>query len=174
MLLREVLGKTGRIGIGRVVIRTRQYLGALLPIENALVLDLMRFPQELAEPGEFALPKGNSKSYRVTAKEVQMAAQLVESMSVKWQPDDYKDEFRSKLRRIIDEEVAKQSGRRVRKAKAVEAETAPDATTNVVDFMALLKRSLDRKEGKSAARRERAPRRSSASARARNTRRRVS
>src|SRR4030095_5438516 len=96
VLLREVLEKTGRVGIARVVIRTRQDLAALSPLDNALVLDVMRFPQEIVQPDEMSLPAGSSKSYRVTPQEVQMATQLVESMSTKWRPDDYKDEFRSK------------------------------------------------------------------------------
>jgi DNA end-binding protein Ku len=60
VLLREVLEKTGRIGIARVVIRTRQYLAALLPLDNALVLDVMRFPQEIVQPDEMSLPAGSS------------------------------------------------------------------------------------------------------------------
>jgi DNA end-binding protein Ku len=146
VLLREVLAKTDKIGIARVVIRTRQYLAALSPRGDALMLDLMRFPQEIVKADEFELPKGNSKSYRVTPPELNMATQLIEAMTKKWNPDDYQDEFRKRLRKIIDEQVARQKGKKVREHKGEEA--APlDATTNVVDFMELLKRSLD-KDGK--------------------------
>jgi DNA end-binding protein Ku len=134
------------IGIARVVIRTRQYLAALSPRGDALMVDLMRFPQEIVQPDEFDLPKGNSKSYRVTPQELSMATQLIESMTKKWQPDDYKDEFRAQLRKIIDEQIARQKGKKVRETKEAEAEPA-EATTNVVDFMELLKRSLE-KDGK--------------------------
>jgi DNA end-binding protein Ku len=154
VLLREVLAKTGKVGIARVVIRTRQYLAALSPRGDALMVDLMRFPQEIVKPDEFTLPKGNSKSYRVTPQEVAMATQLIESMSRKWNPDDYKDEFRAQLRKIIDEQVAKQSGKKVRAHKT--EDTAPaEATTNVVDFMELLKKSLEKggkQGGRTAAR----------------------
>ena len=143
VLLREVLAKTGKVGISRVVIRTRQYLAALSPRGDALMLDLMRFPQEIVKADEFTLPTGNSKSYRVTPQEVAMATQLIESMSKKWDPDDYKDEFRAQLRKLIDEQIARQSGRKVRARKSEEAAPA-EATTNVVDFMELLKRSLDK------------------------------
>jgi DNA end-binding protein Ku len=171
VLLREVLKKTDKVGIARVVIRTRQYLAALMPMDDALVLNLMRFPQELVEADEFTLPKGGSKDYRVTPKEVEMAGQLIDSMSAKWKPSDYKDEFRAKLRRIIDNEVARQSGRKG-KAKAVEEPAPPaDATTNVVDFMALLKRSLEKKGGGGSSRK--APRKATAK-RTRATRRKVS
>jgi DNA end-binding protein Ku len=146
VLLREVLAKTDKIGIARVVIRTRQYLAALSPRGDALMLDLMRFPQEIVKADEFELPKGNSKSYRVTPPELNMATQLIEAMTKKWNPDDYQDEFRKQLRKIIDEQVARQKGKKVREHKSEEA-TPAEATTNVVDFMELLKRSLD-KDGK--------------------------
>lgn len=146
VLLREVLAKTGKVGIARVVIRTRQYLAALSPRGDALMLDLMRFPQEIVKADEFTLPSGTSKSYRVTPQEMSMATQLIEAMTKKWQPDDYRDEFRAQLRQIIDEQIALQSGKKVRTRKKEEAASAA-ATTNVVDFMELLKRSLD-KNGK--------------------------
>ncbi len=98
VLLREVLNKTDKIGIARVVIRTRQYIGALMPLEDALILNLMRFPQEIVKADEFSLPSGSAKNYRVNDKELEMASQLIESMTVKWNPEDYKDEFRARLR----------------------------------------------------------------------------
>lgn len=153
VLLREVLAKTGKVGVARVVIRTRQYLAALSPRGVALMLDLMRFPQEIVTADEFTLPTGNSKSYRVTPQELGMATQLIESMTKQWKPDDYQDQFRAQLRKIIDEQIARQTGKKVRAHKKEEAAPA-EATTNVVDFMELLKRSLDqggRKEGKSRA-----------------------
>jgi DNA end-binding protein Ku len=143
VLLREVLAKTGKVGIARVVIRTRQYLAALSPRGDALMVDLMRFPQEIVKADEFTLPKGNSKSYRVTPQEVAMATQLIEAMTKKWDPDDYKDQFRAQLRKIIDEQVARQSGKKVRAHKTEDTEPA-EATTNVVDFMELLKKSLEK------------------------------
>ena len=171
VLLREVLKKTGKVGIARVVIRTRQYLAALMTLDRALVLDLMRFPQELVDADEFSLPAGGSKDYRVTPKEVEMAGQLIDSMTTKWRPTDYKDEFRSKLRKIIDAEVARQTGRKG-KAKPVEVEeAAADATTNVVDFMALLKRSLEKKGTGSS---RKAPRKAATAKRSRATRRKAS
>lgn len=144
VLLREVLSKTDKVGIARVVIRTRQYLAAMMPLDDALILNLMRFPQELVQPDEFSLPAGTAKSYRVTPKEVEMAAQLLDSMTVQWNPEDYADEFRVRLRKLIDDRVAKQTGKKVKAAK-VPVAAPPHASTNVVDFMALLKRSLEKK-----------------------------
>lgn len=147
VLLREVLRKSNKVGIAKVVIRTRQYLSALMPMDNALVLDLMRFSQEIVAADEFKLP-GAASEYRISPKEMEMATQLLESMTTQWKPEDYRDDFRDTLRKLIDARVAKRTGKKI---KAVEAESkaAPGATTNVVDFMSLLKKSLAAK-GKEA------------------------
>jgi DNA end-binding protein Ku len=147
VLLREVLRKTQQAGVAKVVIRTRQYLAALFPIDDALVLNLMRFSQEIVPAEEFTFPGAASK-YRVSAKEIKMAEELIESMSTKWSPEDYKDDFRATLRKLVDARIAKH-GKKVTK-KLDEEKLEPGATTNVVDFMALLKKSLAAKErGKS-------------------------
>ena len=139
VLLRETLRKAGKIGVARVVIRTREYLSAVMPLGDALVLMMMRYPQELVDPGEYKLPEGNTGDYRISAKELEMATQLVDSMAAKWNPDDYHDEFRERLAGIIRERI-KDKGATTR----VLEEPAPseDATTNVVDFVSLLQKSL--------------------------------
>ena len=143
VLLRETLRGSGRIGIARVVIRTREYLAAVMPQGDALVLMLLRYPQELVDPADYALPGGKPAEYRVSAKELQMAEQLIDSMSGTWNPDDYKDEFRHRLQEIIRKRVKAKGGT----AKIEDAPDVPEeAATNVVDFMALLKQSLDAKQ----------------------------
>lgn len=143
VLLRETLRRTGKIGIARVVIRTRGYLSAVIPKEDSLLLVLLRYPQELVDVDDYALPSGKVASYRITPKELQMAEQLVDSMSGKWEPGDYRDEFRDRLHKVIEKRM---------KSKGVvtpveEDATAPEnASTNVVDFMSLLKQSLASKK----------------------------
>lgn len=156
VLLRETLKKAGKVGVARVVIRTREYLCAVMPLGDALVLMLMRYPQELVEPAEYKLPQGNTGEYRITDKELAMATQLVESMAGTWNPDDYHDEFRVRLTDIIKQRI-KQKGAttRVLDEPEVHDETA---ATNVVDFMALLQKSLEAKPGaKKAAPARKAP-----------------
>ena len=148
VLLREVLKKSQKVGIAKVVIRTRQYLAAVMPFEDALVLNLMRFPQEIISAEEFQLPSEAPAKYRITPKELEMAETLLESMVTEWRPEDYKDDFRGKLREIIDEQIAAQSGKPQK--RAAKAKTPEGAATNVVDFMALLKKSLDTKAGGAA------------------------
>lgn len=140
VLLRNTLRELGKVGIARVVVRTREYLSMVKPVEDALVLILLRFPQELVPLSQFDLPGGKAASYRIHKGEVEMARQLIESMSVPWRPADYRDEFRERLGKVIARRV-KQTGRTTSIAEP-EREDIEDATTNVVDFTALLKKSL--------------------------------
>src|SRR3984957_15827668 len=128
VLLRETLKKTGRIGIGKVVIRTRQYLCALMPQEDALVLNLMRFPQELVSPEEFTLPAGKPANYKVSPRELEMAAKLIDSMSADWKPAEFRDDFRDKLHKFIAQRVARKGGG---KSAEAEPESHPKASSNV-------------------------------------------
>jgi DNA end-binding protein Ku len=101
VLLRETLAETGRIGIARVVIRTKEYLAAVRPDGDALMLLVMRWPEELVARDQFALPHGALSSFRITEKEQQMAKQLVEAMAGDWKPDQYEDDFAKRLRAVI-------------------------------------------------------------------------
>ncbi len=143
VLLRETLRGSNRVGIARVVIRTREYLAAVLPQGDALVLMLLRYPQELVDPADYPLPAGKPSDYRLTAKELQMAEQLIDSMSGKWKPDDYKDEFRERLQAIIRKRI---KGKGNTTQVEDEDEPSEETATNVVDFMSLLKQSLDAKK----------------------------
>ena len=143
VLLRETLRKTGKIGVARVVIRTREHLCAVLPQGDALLLVMMRYPQELVAVDDYALPAGKTGDYRVNAKELQMAEQLIASMEGSWTPGDYRDEFRARLHQVIEKRV-KSKGGTVRKP-AEDESLHEDATTNVVDFMSLLQKSIDAK-----------------------------
>lgn len=143
VLLREVLKKSRRVGIGRVVIRTREYLSMVVPQGDALMLILLRFPQELVDPAEYKIPAGGAAKWKITAKEIQMAQTLLESMAEDWKPADYKDEFRERLTAVINKRI-KAKGATTRIEEEGEGEPA-EAATNVVDFMALLQQSLKKK-----------------------------
>ena len=141
VLLREALAQTGKIGIARVVIRTRESLCAVMPQGNALLLLMMRYPQELVDIGEYNIPEGAKGDYRINAKELQFSEQLIETMSTEWKPDEYKDEFRARLQKVIKERMAAHG---VVKHAEEEHEAAEGTATNVVDFMSLLQQSIDR------------------------------
>ncbi len=140
VLLRETLASTGKLGIARVVIRTREYLAAVMPQDKALLLILLRYPQELVAPDEYAIPEGKPSEYRISAAEMKMATQLIASMSSAWKPGDYKDEFRERLHKVIAQRM-KKAGAVSKRAPKDEA-PHPEASTNVVDFMSLLQKSL--------------------------------
>jgi DNA end-binding protein Ku len=140
VLLRETLKRTGKTGIARVVIRTREYLSAVMPKGDALVLMILRYPQELVDVSEYKIPEGTLSQYRIAPKELDMAEQLISSMSGEWKPGDFRDEFRERLQKVIEKRM---------KAKGVvspvddaDEELPEHATTNVVDFMTLLQKSL--------------------------------
>lgn len=140
VLLREILEKTGRCGLGHVIIRSRRYLCVVLPWQDALVLNLLRFPQEVVDVGEFVLPTGKLADYRISTQEMHMAEKLVDSMAAAWTPDSYHDDYRKQLGEVVKKRLA-QKGRRVVEEQAAE-ELPEEAATNVVDFMALLKKSI--------------------------------
>jgi DNA end-binding protein Ku len=142
VLLREALASTGKIGVARVVIRTREHLCAVLPQGHALLLLMMRYPQELVGAEEYNIPEGKPSDYRITAKEKDFSEQLISTMSGEWSPDHYKDEFRAKLHAVIRKRMKSKGV--VAKREEDEHEVAENAATNVVDFMSLLQQSIDR------------------------------
>jgi DNA end-binding protein Ku len=148
VLLRETLKQTNRVGIARVVIRTREYLAAVMAQGNALVMNLLRYPADIVDAEDYGLPGKDAKEYRITPKELDMAKSLIESMAGEWKPSDYRDEFREKLRKVIEKRLASKG---VTTDIEDDHEAPEDATTNVVDFMALLKKSIEGKKRTPAA-----------------------
>jgi DNA end-binding protein Ku len=138
VLLRETLAKTGKIGIAHVVIRTREYLSAVTVRDKALQLVLMRYPQELIEAEDYEIPSGNAASQRVTRREVEMAEQLIGAMSGAWKPSEYRDEFRDRLHKVIEKRMTSKG----LVTPPAEEEMSEEATTNIVDFMDLLRKSI--------------------------------
>jgi DNA end-binding protein Ku len=139
VLLREALQKTGKIGIGRVVIRTRENLCAVMPEGDALMLMMLRYPHELVDVHEYNIPEGAKGDYRITPKELQFSEQLIDAMSSEWEPGNYKDEFRARLQKVIKERMEAHG---VVRRKPEEHEAAEGTATNVVDFMSLLQKSI--------------------------------
>jgi DNA end-binding protein Ku len=140
VLLREVLQRSKKVGIAKVVIRTRQYLAALLPEGNVLVLHLLRFHQEIRDTAQLEIPGPNIKSYKITDKELSLAQQLVDSMSTEWQPKLYHDDYRDALMKWI-EKKAKTAGHPVAASRQKEEQ---GSRGKVIDMMGLLKKSVQR------------------------------
>lgn len=139
-LLRETLKKTGKAAIATVVIRTRQYIAALFPWSEMIVLNTLRYANELRPAKDLEIPAKNLKAAGVTPRELEMATKLVEEMSDRWKPTQFKDTYHDDLMRLINKRI---------KAGKTEVITTPDkdeeerpARAKVVDLMALLKRSV--------------------------------
>ncbi len=146
VLLRETLEKTGKVGIAKVIIKTRQYLAGVKPHKHVLVLELMHFAEELADGEKLNVPKETSEPGK---REMEMAKALVESMTSEWDPKKYKDDYRDALMDVIEEKV--ESG-------GEEIEEKPKAkkpTSKVIDLVAVLQQSLAETEGKGKRKRTR-------------------
>jgi len=138
-LLRDAMAKAGKAGIATVVIRTKQYLAALVAQGDALVLDTLRYHKELKTAGDLDIPE-KLKGHKPTPKELDMALRLVDDMAGAWQPEKYHDTYHEDLLKRIEQKV---------KAGETEVITAPEKeekrekSAEVVDLMALLKKSVE-------------------------------
>jgi DNA end-binding protein Ku len=140
-LLRETLEKAGKAGIASVVIRTKQYLAALVAQDQLMVLNTLRYADELKAPAELEIPKA-----KVTAKELDMALRLVEDMADEWDPKKYKDTYREDLLKRIKEKV--KAGQTEELTEPEEGAEKPAKGADVIDLMALLKKSVEKKPAK--------------------------
>jgi DNA end-binding protein Ku len=148
-LLRAALERTGKIGIARIVLRTRQHAAALIVRDSALVLNLLRYAHELRSTDDLELP--DTKSVKLTEAELRMAERLIGEMEGAWNPDGFQDEYHDEVLALVDRKV--RSGQT---HVVLEPEAAPKrarARSDVVDLMPLLKKSLEaRASGDKAAR----------------------
>ena len=101
VLLRDALVESGKIAIARVVIRTRQHLAAVKPQKKGLMLELMHFPEEILDAAEFKAPMEKA----LGKAELQMAKQLIQSMTSEWKPEHYTDEYHEALEKMIKEKI---------------------------------------------------------------------
>src|SRR5213075_121543 len=132
-LLRDALKDTHKVGVAKVVIKTREYLAGVKPEDGALVLELMHFADELADTSKLHI----SKKVEVGKREMTMAKSLIDSMSSKWNPEKYRDDYREALMEVIEEKV---------EAGGKEIEEKPKKApkqTNEIDLVSVLQKSLE-------------------------------
>lgn len=142
-LLRETLSKTGKVAVATVVIRTRQYIAALIPWSEMMVLNTLRYANELRPTKDLGIPAKSLKTAGVTSRELEMATKLVEEMSERWKPAQYKDTYHEDLMRLIHKRIKAGKTEVVTVPEEGEAQNQP-GRAKVVDLMALLKRSVQR------------------------------
>jgi DNA end-binding protein Ku len=146
-LLRETLQRTGRVGIARVVIQTKQHLAVLVPTGPGLVLNLLRWGADIRPWKDLPLPAEGAKAAGLSERELKMAGELVKDMSSDWDPDEFKDSFKEEIMRLVDRKVASGDTEAVTKQEAVEDDGRGSA--KILDLTELLQRSL-RKGSKAA------------------------
>ena len=137
-LLRDALKDSKKVGVAKVVIKTREYLASVKPEDGALVLELMHFADELADMSKLHIPK----KIEVGQREMNMAKSLIGSMSSKWNPEKYHDDYREALMEVIEEKV---------EAGGKEIEEKPRKApkpTKVIDLVSVLQKSLEETGGK--------------------------
>jgi DNA end-binding protein Ku len=144
-LLKTVLERTERVAIANVVIRTRQYVAAVFPMEDALVVQLLRYHDELRSLSSEEVEKAADAAKSLRPQELNMAEQLVESMDMEWKPEKFTDTFRKDVLALVRE---KAKGK-VHKTPA--SKEAPEETS-VIDLMAALKRSVEERGGRATRR----------------------
>ena len=144
-MLREVLKKTDKAGIAKVVIQTKQHLAVLIPCGPALILNLIRWGDEIRTWEELSLPPEGATAAGLSDKEMQMAGQLVEDLSASWKPGDFTDSFKDQIMKLVDEKVKAGQTETVSKPEAAEGESGG---AQIYDLTELLQRSL---KGKAAA-----------------------
>ncbi len=135
-LLREALKKTGRIGIAKVIIKTRQYLAAVKPQDDLLMLELMHFADELIDSNDFRVAEKE-----VGKKEMAMAEALIDSMTSDWHPESYKDDYRQALEKVIEEKVEHPDQEPARKP-------SQKKSPKVIDLLSVLQESLSKSKDK--------------------------
>lgn len=131
VLLRDSLVKAGKIALAKVVIKTRQHLAAVKPQEKGLMLELMHFPEELVDISEFKAPAAKS----VSKQELQMAMQLIDSLTSEWEPEKYSDEYRIELEELIHDKIEHGD-------KTLPAPSRKAPASKVIDLASVLRQSL--------------------------------
>jgi len=138
-LLREALLATGRVGVARVVIQTKQHLAVLVPAGQALVLNLLRWGGEIRSWEALKLPPAGVEGAGLKAGEMAMATQLIEEMSAPWQACDHRDSFKDEIMRLV--EMKSKEGK-IETVEKPDAEGGPKTGAQILDLTELLRRSL--------------------------------
>jgi DNA end-binding protein Ku len=137
ILLRDALDGSGKVAIAKVVIKTRQHLAAIKPQKSGLMLEIMHFPEELIDVSQFHSPRAQAPA----KAEMNMAKQLIDSMSQKWDPTAYHDEYHEMLEKVVEEKIHHADEKPSPKAKAPKL-------TKVIDLVSVLQQSVKQAQGK--------------------------
>ena len=146
-LLRDAMAKAGKAGIATVVIRTKAYLAAVVALDEALVLNTLRYRNEVKTAEDLEIPE-KLKGHKPSAKELEMALRLVDDMADEWKPENYHDTYHEDLLKRVEEKVKAGETEEITQP---ESEEKPPKSAEVVDLMSLLKKSVEAGGRKGAA-----------------------
>lgn len=136
-LLREALSSTGKVGLANVILHTKQHLAAVMAIDSALVLILLRWPAEVR--GLDTLDLNNQTiDAKLNKSEKDMATRLINDMTGEWSPEEYRDTFQEKIMALVEKKVKEGKVENVE----TESEDTQRKTADIIDLTELLKRSL--------------------------------
>jgi DNA end-binding protein Ku len=145
-LLREALKRTRKVGIAKVVIRSREYLSAVVPQGDVLVLEILRYPHEIRASDDLGVPSGELTEMGINDRELEMAERLVEGMTAEWEPQKYTDSYRDDLMQLIQARIESGQTNAPDETPVEDADVEPAG--DVIDIMALLKRSVEATSGR--------------------------
>ncbi len=142
-LLCEALKKTNKVAVSKIVIRTKMHLACIMAKGEYLVLEMLRFAHEVLQADEVDYLKGTEKP-KVTAKEIKMAEELIDGMTGKWKPEQYKDTYNDDIMKIINMKVKAGEGHEIDYGELPKEEKGN--TGKVVDLLPLLRKSLEERK----------------------------
>lgn len=159
-LLREILNRSGKVGIAKVVIQTRQHLAVLIPAGPALVLNLLRWGDEIRTWEELDLPKEGIKAAGLSDKEIKMGEQLIDDMSDEWNPAAFTDSFKEQILHLVEEKIKAGDTESVTQIEPQES----GESAKIYDLTEMLQRSLKGRKATANEADEEKPARKSAAA----------
>lgn len=130
----ETLAASSQVAVARLVVRTRQYMASVYPLDGALVVQLLRFESEIRFPEDAGVTIPEEEAKAIRPAERQMAKQLIEGMQMEWEPGEWRDEYRDDLLKLVKE--------RAKGAKASQPVAASGDEPRVLDLMEALRRSV--------------------------------
>jgi DNA end-binding protein Ku len=143
-LLREALKRTGKVAVANVVVRTRQHLAVLLPQDDNLELNTLRFPDEIRRPEDLGVEVPSAKETGLASREIAMAEKLIEEMTEPWKPGQYHDTYREDLMKRINEKVRNKETHTLTEG----TKAKPQKSAEIIDLMSVLKQSLEKGHGR--------------------------
>jgi DNA end-binding protein Ku len=144
-LLRETLKRSQKIAIAQIVIRTKQHLVALLPMDDMIVLNTLRYADEIRDTDQLKLPKSGVKQAGISEKEMQMALSLVDGMTEDWNAKQYHDSYREDVLAMVQKKIKANQTKTI--TASIDEDMPQPKGAQIIDLMELLKQSVHTKVG---------------------------